>query len=722
MRYKRTSRTIIIGIFTLLSLIFNGCSVFSTIGDGISQGYENTVSYFNGYYNAKRLFSEAEDEIRSDTMAARAKGKTAKATDQIPNAAKQKLVQVIDKCSNILAFHPTSSLVDDALLMIGKSFFYQAEYIKAERKFEELLVQYPKSSLTMDVQLWLARSEERLGRFEEGVRLCEAIIPAAKANDDKKVEIQAHQILALIYIRMNQNEKSVNEYEKVMALTSDKEIRRDAQIRLGDIYSSNAQYEKAIDAYLRAKKYTSDVYSNFYCGLRAAVSYRQIGDSKKALALLDAMIKDFRNKDFLPGLLLERANNYEAGGRLDEAIGEYIYIDTTYARTDNAAQSAYRLGAIYEREVGDYKRALKYYAEVNSNNTADSAAIGRIKYLALTRYFEAWRKLTLADSLIVVLKDTTRRMTIDTVADDSSDTIQKKNITVAPHSVISKDSSQTKSSSAISLPRNIDSLTIIKSVAAQELGDIFYSELLLPDSAFYWYNQSLALNYDRVHSPRILYILGEISRTYPERKYSTPEEYYKRLERDFPESVYTGEVNRLLRKTSAPIKADTATEYYKEAERHIDAKQYKKAIEKLHTIVKLFPISPFAAKSEYATGWLFENYLEQPESAKVHYKNVIKNYPNTIYAFNALRKTMDTVQADSSKKPVINPGLSKIDTMKSAGVIENKKTTDIKNVHEDTSAAKSDKLNRTRRNFREEIEKRSQHESDSTQTKQYELD
>ena len=59
----RTIRAILFSLVLFLSLSQAGCSVFDTLGGWISQGYDNTVSYFNAFYNAKNLFDEAEAEV-----------------------------------------------------------------------------------------------------------------------------------------------------------------------------------------------------------------------------------------------------------------------------------------------------------------------------------------------------------------------------------------------------------------------------------------------------------------------------------------------------------------------------------------------------------------------------------------------------------------------------------------------------------------------------------
>ena len=50
------------------------------------------------------------------------------------------------------------------------------------------------------------------------------------------------------------------------------------------------------------------------------------------------MIMDFRNKEYLASILYERANNYEVSGRRNDAIEEYIIVDTSYAHTDYSVQ------------------------------------------------------------------------------------------------------------------------------------------------------------------------------------------------------------------------------------------------------------------------------------------------------------------------------------------------------------------------------------------------
>ncbi|MGA3287554.1 MAG: tetratricopeptide repeat protein [Bacteroidota bacterium] len=751
---KRTPyiRITLSSVCLVIVFLFSGCSVFGPVGHAISQGYENSISYFNGYYNAKWLFDEAEDEIRSDALTKRGQVSSTATDDQIPASAKEKLLKVIDKCSNILAFHSTSTLVDDALMLIGKSFYYQAEYLKAERKFSELLTQYPNSPLVLETQIWYARTEEKLKKIEAGIRMCESIISAAKLSDDNKIETQAHRILGRLYLQEKQTDKAVMEFEKEIALLKDDDTKAEVQMNLGSIYFSGGQYEKAAEAYLQVGDFTSDIYSNYYSKVQAAIVYREIKEYEKGLTLVEAMIENFRYKSYLPDLIFERANNYAASGKKNEAIDEYIYVDTAYAKSEYALRSAYQLGVLYEKELGDYQLALKYYAQVDSATGSKFVSDGRLKFAALKRYFGARKKLQIADSLLFVLTDTTQKTISDTLTTILSDTTKYSNAQVfsqskppiadllpsvsdstklkidtiasqlimksrvdslimlrsllnstrrtiaqasSRHSHVGVDSLTVLKSIADSIQQKIslvssrvalsgvnssrysniltapqpvflsaDSCNVLKSIAAQDLGDIFYSEVVVPDSAFYWYEKSLALDYSLIRSPRILYILAELSRMNTGKKYHTPEEYYTRLDHDFPESIYAEEARRFLGKESSVKKTDSAAISYEQAEKQIETKQYTNAIKAFHNIAQSYPKSPLAAKSEYAIGWILENHLEQPESALVQYQYVVKYYDGTKYAIAAANRSTGIAQSDNVKRDVAKINDAKTDTSK----------------------------------------------------------
>lgn len=612
------------------------------MGNAISDGYENFVTYFNAYYNAKKLFNDAEDEIQTASLQARGKSEQAK-QDSIPPTAKQKLLQVIDKCSNIMAYHPTSSLVDDALFLTGKSFYYIGDFRKAERKFEELLAQYPRSSLAFESQLWLARSKDKLRATDDAIQMTTELLAVAQKKDDKDMQSEAADLLASLYQQKRMFAEAEKYYELSFQFGSDDE-KAQAELELADVYFTEANYEQAAKAYLNVEQFTSDNYIVYYCRFQTALAYRRMKQFDQSEQLLSSLILDFHFREYRPAIRLERARTYFAAGKSADAMKEYVDVDTMFAKTPYAFRAAHELAQIYEKEseLRNYSLALKYYAEAATGGLEISPLANK-KSDALKRYFASYASFHQIDSLTIVIADTSTQAMRDSIAKLSADSISR----------VKNDTTIRKIQLAITAKKNLpsaDSLKLLRAVAAQDLGDVFFADVEDPDSAIVWYTRALQYHYDAVRSPRILYILAELSRTPTGKRYSTPGEYYEKLDHDFPQSRYAEEARRLLGK-EAVSKSDTAAERYVQAEQFIDAKAYEKARTLFASIPVDFPHSRLAPKSDYAVAWVWEYGLLNSDSALAQYKRIAAKYPETIFAAQASRRFM--VQSDTAKKDTV---------------------------------------------------------------------
>ena len=69
------------------------------------------------------------------------------------------------------AVYAQTSYVDDALLIIGKCFYYQRNYQKSQRKFEELLSTQPESEYVLEAELWIGKCQMRLKDYADGLEL-----------------------------------------------------------------------------------------------------------------------------------------------------------------------------------------------------------------------------------------------------------------------------------------------------------------------------------------------------------------------------------------------------------------------------------------------------------------------------------------------------------------------------------------------------------------------
>jgi tetratricopeptide (TPR) repeat protein len=637
--------------FALLLFLVVGltaCSVFGPVGEAISYGFENTVSYFNLYYNARRAFRDAESEILVAAKAARGKTPLGSSQVALPANAQKNLDLVIDKCSNILSYHSKSGYVQNALMLIGKSHFYRSEYSKAERKFSELISQFPKSDLVLEAQLWYARCLQKLGRSEEAFASVALLQESAANKGENDILSDCFSLRAMMYESQNAIDRADEFYEKAGRAADDDELKANAYLKAGELYCSDKEFEKAIKALQQVWDNSDDAYLLVQSRVLAASAFRQLRQFEKAIAATDKILADFRLKDYFGVALLERANTLMMSGRKEEAVDQFRALDTLYARTEVAAKSDYELGFYYETSVGDFGTAKDYYSRGATIQGVPISLQSSKKATALNGYAILKRKLFLIDSMYLAQSQAApTKIFPDSNGIAKADTIRKID------------------SLAASTPRKVviakDSLDRATSTYALGLGDIFYTDLSNPDSAIFWYTTALRLQYSGPTAPRLLYTLAELASSFPGKTPKSSEVYKQDLRTSFPKSVFARQGQFPTESSQDSVRVvDPGEPEYAAAERLIDAEKFADAVKQLERITSSYPSSLVSAKSNYAIGWIYENRLARPDSAVVHYKRLLAMYPGSVFAKAVSVRMLDSTIAlvqplDTTQKVLVQP-------------------------------------------------------------------
>ncbi|MEK6649817.1 MAG: tetratricopeptide repeat protein, partial [Bacteroidota bacterium] len=387
----------------LVSLIsLSGCAVFEPVGGFFAQGYRNTVTYFNAYYNAQRLFRSAEEEIRAaDRQRLRGVPSSAPAPQgparTIPAPARQKLTAVIDKCSNILAFHGSSDYVDDALYLVARSYFLLGEYVKSERKCAELLAQYPASELTVPARVWLGRALLEQSRVKESEEVLMEGLAIASVREDEETQAMALESLSALHRKKGDVGSALRYASQLRSLAPDNESVAAAMLEEARLLLEEERAEQALEPLSSVAQVTDDPFVQFEAGMLKVDALRQLDRLEDALGSLQAMEQDFRFRDRLGEVQLERARLLEETGRLEEAIAAYTTADTSFVRTPTGASAAFELGSLYEARRGDYALALKQYERSAALGTFPITIQARRRASLFSRYFQLQSRLLLAD-------------------------------------------------------------------------------------------------------------------------------------------------------------------------------------------------------------------------------------------------------------------------------------------------------------------------------------
>ncbi|MEO0275727.1 MAG: tetratricopeptide repeat protein [candidate division WOR-3 bacterium] len=133
-------------------------------------------AYFNTFYNAKKIFKEAEESYIKNNYT-------------LNQGIKQGYEKAIQKFLYVIKYYPTSPFLDDALYYLIISYMRIGEYEKAIRKFEEILRYSPKSKFSSLAFLELSReliNKEKNDDFEYVYILTRDTETFKKINEKEK--------------------------------------------------------------------------------------------------------------------------------------------------------------------------------------------------------------------------------------------------------------------------------------------------------------------------------------------------------------------------------------------------------------------------------------------------------------------------------------------------------------------------------------------------------
>ncbi len=358
-------------------MLISGCSLWT-----------NFSTYFNLYYNTKTLFDEAEEEILSQK-------RDLFSTDplNLPGSANTKLVKVIEKCSRILQFHSTSSYVDNALMMLGKSFYYQNNFQKSKRKFEELLETNPDIRMKLEAELWIAKCNISMRDFITGLTGLENLRRTAIQENYDEVIVQSYITEIIFRITQTNYSQAILLSKELLPFTNS---RMKAQIyyELGKLYTEIGDLENAILSYQNVFEYSPDFDLEIAASIRLSKVLREAERNEEALTSLRSMRRQDKFQEKFNEIDLETAITLVALEKFDEALEQFSMIDTTYRGTPISAAANFFKGKLYEDAFNNYDSASVYYQKAfSSNPPPEYTQRVREKNQLFNRYFGLRRQI-----------------------------------------------------------------------------------------------------------------------------------------------------------------------------------------------------------------------------------------------------------------------------------------------------------------------------------------
>ncbi len=676
-------------IFSALAFLFASCSVWTDF-----------TTFFNTYYNARLNFEEAMEEINNQPR------ELFDFKDPEPNSkSNASLTKVIEKCSKILQFDSESSYFDESLLIIGKSFYYQKEFLQAIRKFQELIA-FPENELKLEAKLWIGKTELQLRNFDIGFEILEEVKTEAKEAEEEDILLEAYisQIRYLIY-RETYND-AVNLSAELLEISDSDERNAEITYQMGKIYLLLEDNENAALYFSKVHDYSPTFDIEFYSYLEFAKIQKELGNLEEALDVLDDLRSEDKYADFYDEIDFQTALIFYDQNNIEDALDLFTEVDTVYSKKEAGGKAKFMRGEIMELVFADYDSAQKLYDKVpTSAAPKETKNLASIKSINLRKYFDIKNNLdeNLAQMVYLVdeerfiadstwyfewkNRDTTNladlfstdkpkfndefladsiRIQLDSIAVDTNYTaFQKDSLNYVLRGLRPPDKDLLPETPVV---QNIivddiekppfdyepkrptiseDSLKVLIASEKLKMGDHFFTELNVPDSAFKYY-ESIVVDYDSTKFvPNALVALGG----YYEIKgdVELADSLYQIVYDSYKNLPIVNEAAKKLDLPEIDFKSDPAIDEYLSAEELLINESFKKAISSLLSINNRYPQSKFAAKSLYTVGWIYENELFKPDSAFFYYDSLVSSFGKSDYA-KAVQQKVAFYETEQKRK------------------------------------------------------------------------
>ena len=300
-------------------------------------------AYYNTFFNARQAFNTAEGSRTSSS-----RGRIDKTNYQ----------KAIDKSLKVVEEYPNSKWYDDALFVLGVSYYYTGQPNKADRRFRELLANFENSEYIKDATVYLAKTKLALGDEEDAMALFEEIFGADFSQENRT---QAALSLGVYYAEKEQFELATNYYLAVRDSLGNKDERIQAQMSIAEGQFAGFQFGDALGSYLQLlgmDPTTSIKYTAIY---QAAICSFRLQRISAGMDYLNRLMEDELYYDSLDVLSLVMAEGYEMDGDPDLASDLYAQVAVNGENARRSAYANYRLGLIQQFDYDDLMEAKKYY-------------------------------------------------------------------------------------------------------------------------------------------------------------------------------------------------------------------------------------------------------------------------------------------------------------------------------------------------------------------------
>lgn len=399
----------------------------------ISRSYHNLTAHYNVYFNGNESFKKGvktyEEKYRDDYS--RLLPVFTYGNEELSKSISGEMDVAIKKATKLITLHSIkakpevkkgrlsanekefynkseyNNWVDDAYVLMGKSYFYEMDYDKATETFNFVLREFPKELAKYQGEIWLARINIEKGEYREADKILTQL--ASDKKFPKKLALLYYSTAAHLALKQEQYPNAIKNLEKALELVHQKKIKLRYLYILAQLYQQTKQNKKAVDFYTKVIRKNPPYEMTFNARINLAGMVEAGTKSGKDIKQqLKKMLRDDKNKDFLDQIYYALGNFEMKQGNEEKAIELYkLSVVKSTENNDQKGLSCLTL-ANYYYDHKLYVPAQVYYDSTVQyiNPNYPNYELISAKAASLSRLVENLNNISREDSLQRVAKMT----------------------------------------------------------------------------------------------------------------------------------------------------------------------------------------------------------------------------------------------------------------------------------------------------------------------------
>lgn len=570
-------------------------------------------AYYNTFYNARKAFKEGE-RIRLIQQTP---------DGRIPPQALDAYELAVENAGLVLRDHPGSSLVDDALVLIGDVRAIQGQHLQAIKRYEQVLRLFPDGELTGHCVFSLGnsllhagdstRADEQLDRFvrefPDSERIPDALMLRGKiALDDARYGV------------------AVVRFQEALETRPGDEREAEARYYIARARLEEHRFAEAREQLAQAIEQARTLKLKFDAGFMLGESLRREGDLPAALKIYESLLNQRAYRDYHPGVMLAVAACVAELDLNESAVTTYESLITHFgsdrSHAEEVSRAMFELGELH-RTAGDLDLTEQWYDEARRKSPR-SYWVGD----EADRKHRAIRELRRLDGNL-------------------------GNLLAAMDALKSPGGPELNTSS------NYTKLTDDAIGLRFQLAELYLFQLEMADSALSQYRAIEEESNDPSVAAKAAFARGwvldemvndtdnarsvfdSIAVRYPGTAHAVEAAILrsKPIEGELPPDRLFAKAERLLFETDRP---DSARGLYE-------------------LVLQRDPDGEFAPRARYALGWLAETRFDDPETALDHYRELVERHPRSEQASSVrdkirlMEELLPAPAADPAPAPAADP-------------------------------------------------------------------